>query len=173
MLCDDQVRATLRERGEDPDTLIGFYIDAINDALRDRPKAMTIGLHMCRGNFRGQWLAEGSYEAVAERVFGETAVDHFCLEYDSPRAGDFAPLRFVPADKGVVLGLICSKTPVLEPLDGLRQRLDAASQLVPLERLAVSPQCGFASAVSGNPITADDQKRKLALVVELARKVWA
>lgn len=173
MLCDDPVRTVLRQRGEDPDLLVGFYVRAINEALRDRPKAMTVGLHMCRGKFRGQAPAEGSYEAVAERVFGETAVDHFCLEYDSPRAGDFAPLRFVPAGKGVVLGLICSGSPVLEPLDALRRRVDAASRQVPLERLAVSPQCGFAGAVSGTPLTADDQKRKLALVVELARKVWS
>src|SRR5258706_7051174 len=114
MLCDAKVGTTLRERGEDPGALAGFYINAINSALRDRPKTMTVGLHMCRGNFKAKWLAEGSYEPIAERVFNEVAVDHFCLEYDTPRAGDFAPLRFVPKTKGVVLGLICSKTPVLE-----------------------------------------------------------
>jgi 5-methyltetrahydropteroyltriglutamate--homocysteine methyltransferase len=173
LLCDEQVRTALRQRGEDPDLLVGFYIDAINQALRDRPATMTVGLHMCRGKFRGQASAEGSYEAVAERVFGEVAVDHFCLEYDSPRAGDFAPLRFVAAGKGVVLGLVCSRSPVLEPLDALRRRVDAASRQLPLERLAVSPQCGFAGAPAGTPLTADDQKRKLGLVVELARKVWS
>jgi 5-methyltetrahydropteroyltriglutamate--homocysteine methyltransferase len=172
MLCDPAVADTLRARGEDPDVLIGFYVEAINAAVRDRPKRMTIGLHLCRGNYRGKWLAEGGYEPVAERVFGGAAVDHFCLEYDSVRAGDFAPLRFVPTGKGVVLGLVCSKTPALEPIDQLRQRLDAASRFVPLEHLGVSPQCGFASTVAGNALTEDDQKRKLALVVELARKVW-
>ncbi|MEJ0068587.1 MAG: hypothetical protein WDO24_07515 [Pseudomonadota bacterium] len=155
-----------------PDLLIDFYIGAINAALVGRPKGMTVGLHMCRGNFRGKWLAEGSYEPVAARVFGETAVDQFFLEFDSPRAGDFTPLRFVAPGKGVVLGLICSKTPVLESLDGLRRRIDEAAKYVPLDRLAVSPQCGFASAVTGNPVTEDDQTRKLGLVVELARKVW-
>ncbi len=172
MMCDPQVVAALRQRGEDPDSLIGFYVDTINDAVRGRPKTMTIGVHMCRGNFRGKWLAEGSYEPVAERVFGQLDVDHFLLEYDSPRAGDFAPLRFVPKSKSVVLGLVCSKTSLLEKIDDLRKRVDEAAKQVPLERLAVSPQCGFASAVTGNPITPDDQKKKLALVVELARKVW-
>lgn len=172
MLCDPDVSATLRQRGEDPDVLIGFYVGAINAALRDRPKRMTVALHLCRGNFRGKWLADGGYESIAERLFGEAAVDQFGLEYDSARAGDFAPLRFVPADKAVVLGLISSKVPALEPLDALRGRIDAASRYVPLERLGVSPQCGFASTVAGNALTQDDQKRKLALVIELARKVW-
>jgi 5-methyltetrahydropteroyltriglutamate--homocysteine methyltransferase len=173
MLCDPRVCAELRARGEDPDMLIGFYVGAINDAVRDRPKGMTIGLHMCRGNFRGKWLAEGGYEPVAERVFGEIAVDQLFLEFDSPRAGDFAPLRFVAQGKGVVLGLICSKTPALEPIDALRRRVDEAAKYVPLEYLAVSPQCGFASAVTGNPVTEDDQKRKLSLVIELAGKIWS
>jgi 5-methyltetrahydropteroyltriglutamate--homocysteine methyltransferase len=172
MLCDPSVGTALRQRGEDPEVLIAFYVAALNAAVRGRPKNMTIGVHMCRGNFRGKWLAEGGYEPIAERVLGGLEVDHFLLEFDSPRAGDFAPLRFVPKDKGVVLGLVCSKTPVLEKLDDLRKRLDEAAKYVPLERLAVSPQCGFASAVTGNPVTADDQKKKLALVVELAKKVW-
>ncbi len=172
MMCDPHVCATLRQRGEDPDLLISFYIDAINDAIRGRPKGMLVGLHMCRGNFRGKWLAEGSYEPVAERVFGKCEVDQFLLEFDSPRAGDFAPLRFVPKTKGVVLGLVCSKTSLLEKIDDLRKRVDAAAQHVAIERLAVSPQCGFASAVTGNPITPEDQKKKLGLVVELAHKVW-
>jgi 5-methyltetrahydropteroyltriglutamate--homocysteine methyltransferase len=172
MLCDPQVVAALRQRGEDPDLLTGFYVGALNDAVRDRPKTMTVGIHMCRGNFRGKWLAEGGYEPIAERVLGGLNVDHFLLEFDSPRAGDFKPLRFLPKDKGVVLGLVCSKTPTLEKIDDLRKRLDEAAKLVPLERLAVSPQCGFASAVTGNPVTADDQKKKLGLVAELAKKVW-
>ena len=172
MMCDPNVCAVMRQRGEDPDVLIGFYIGALNDAVRQRPKNMTIGLHMCRGNFRGKWLAEGGYGPIAERVFGEVEVDHFLLEFDTPRAGDFTPLRFVPKTKGVVLGLICSKTSLLEKIDDLRKRVDEAAKQVPLERLAVSPQCGFASAVSGNPITEEVQKKKLALVIELAQKVW-
>jgi 5-methyltetrahydropteroyltriglutamate--homocysteine methyltransferase len=172
MMCDPNVCTALRQRGEDPDTLIDFYINALNEAVRQRPKNMTVGLHMCRGNFRGKWLAEGGYEPVAERVFGQIEVDHFLLEFDTPRAGDFAPLRFVPKTKGVVLGLICSKTSLLEKLDDLRKRVDEAAKQVPVERLAVSPQCGFASAVTGNPIADEVQKKKLALVVELAQKVW-
>ena len=174
MLCDRAVCAALRERGEDPDVLIGYYVDVINAAVRDRPKGVTIGLHVCRGNYRGDGLAEGGgYAPIAERLFGAAAVDQFSLEYDLVRAGDFAPLRAVPAGKGVVLGLVCSRTPALESLDELRRRLDAAARIVPLERLGVSPQCGFARTVAGNALTEDDQKRKLALVVELARKVWS
>jgi len=127
---------------------------------------------MCRGNFKGKWLAEGGYDEVAERVFAEVAVDFFLLEYDTPRAGDFSPLRFLAKGKGAVLGLICSKTPVLEDIDALHRRVDDAARYVPLERLAVGPQCGFASAVSGNPVTIEDEKRKLDLVVRLAQRVW-
>jgi len=172
MMCDPNVCTAMRQRGEDPDTLIGFYVTALNDAIRQRPKGMTIGLHMCRGNFRGKWLAEGGYEPIAERVFAQVEVDHFLLEFDTPRAGGFEPLRFVPKTKGVVLGLVCSKTSLLEKLDDLRKRVDEAAKQVPLERLGVSPQCGFASAVTGNPVTEEVEKQKLALVTELARKVW-
>ena len=172
MLCDPAVRETVRRRGDDPDALVDLYIGAINDAIAVRPPGMALGMHMCRGNFKGKWLAEGGYDVVAERVFSEVAVDFFLLEYDTPRAGDFAPLRFVAKGKGVVLGLVCSKTPVLEDIEALRRRVDAAAAFVPLERLAVSPQCGFASAVSGNPVTIDDEKRKLELVTRLAARVW-
>jgi 5-methyltetrahydropteroyltriglutamate--homocysteine methyltransferase len=129
---------------------------------------------MCRGNLRGAWMAEGGYEPIAERVFNELAVDAFLLEFDSPRAGDFRPLRFVPKGKKVVLGLISTKTPALESKDDLKRRIEQAAKFVPLERLGISPQCGFSSvAGSGQPISADDQKRKLDLVVKLAAEVWA
>jgi 5-methyltetrahydropteroyltriglutamate--homocysteine methyltransferase len=172
MLCDPEVRAVVARRGDDPAALVGLYIAAINAAVAARPAGMTVGLHMCRGNFKGKWLAEGGYDDIAERAFAELDVDLLFLEYDSPRAGDFAPLRFVPASKAVVLGLVCSKTPVLEDADALRRRIDDASRFVPLERLAISPQCGFASAVSGNPLSEADEIRKLELVVEVARSVW-
>ena len=127
---------------------------------------------MCRGNSKGRWLSEGGYESVAERVFAEIDVDSFLLEYDTPRAGDFAPLRFLGPGKAAVLGLVSSKTPGLESIPALCRRIEEAAKIVPLERLAVSPQCGFASTVAGNPVSPDDQRRKLALVVEVARRVW-
>lgn len=172
MLCDPGVRDVVRRRGEDPEALVGLYIESINNAVKHRPADMTVGLHMCRGNFKGKWLAEGGYETVAERAFAELMIDVFFLEYDSPRAGDFAPLRFIPENKGVVLGLVSSKTPLLEAKDKLARRIDDASRVLPLERLALSPQCGFASAVSGNPLTIDDERRKLERIVEVARDVW-
>jgi len=172
MLCDPAVREQLAARGEDPAALVGLYIRAFNDALRDKPAGMTAAMHMCRGNYRGQWLSEGGYESVAERVFAEVDVDRFLLEYDTPRAGDFAPLRFLGPRKAAVLGLVSTKTPKLESVSALSRRIDEAAKVIPLDRLAVSPQCGFASTVAGNPITADDQRRKLTLVVETARRVW-
>jgi 5-methyltetrahydropteroyltriglutamate--homocysteine methyltransferase len=172
MICDPAVREQLAARGEDPAALVGLYIRAFNDALRDKPAGMTAAMHMCRGNYRGQWLSEGGYESVAERVFAEVDVDSFLLEYDTPRAGDFAPLRFLGSRKAAVLGLVSTKTPKLESVSALSRRIDDAAKVVPLERLAVSPQCGFASTVAGNPITADDQRRKLTVVVETARRVW-
>ncbi len=172
MLCDPGVREVVRRRGDDPGTLVDLYINAINAAVKHRPAGMTVGLHMCRGNFKGKWLAEGGYETVAERAFAELMVDVFFLEYDSPRAGDFAPLRFIPENKGVVLGLVSSKTPLLEGKDELVRRIDDANRVMPLERLALSPQCGFASTVSGNPLTIDDERRKLERIVEVAREVW-
>lgn len=173
MLCDPEVRAALQADGEDPDRLVGLYLAAINAALAACPRDMTVALHLCRGNFKGKHLAAGGYEPVAERLFnGLFRVDAFFLEYDTARAGGFAPLRFLPKTAFAVLGLVSSKTPTLEPLDALRRRLNEAAAYAPLERLAVSPQCGFASAVSGNPLTPDDQRAKLALVVELARAVW-
>ena len=127
---------------------------------------------MCRGNFRGRYLAEGGYDSVAERFFARTRANHFLLEFDTPRAGDFAPLRFVPNGKGVVLGLISSKTPVLESIDMLARRADEAAEHIDLDRLAISPQCGFASSAAGNPLTETDERAKLRLVVEAARAIW-
>jgi methionine synthase II (cobalamin-independent) len=172
MLADPAVRDAVRRRGDDPDHLVGVYIEALNQAIAGRVPGMRLGMHMCRGNFKGKWLSEGGYDAIAERVFTEAAVDVLFLEYDTPRAGDFAPLRFVPKEKGVVLGLVSSKTPVLENRGEIRRRVEEAARYVPLERLAISPQCGFASAVSGNPITIEDEKAKLGLLVQTAREIW-
>jgi 5-methyltetrahydropteroyltriglutamate--homocysteine methyltransferase len=172
LLCDAKVRERIAAWGWDPAKLLDTYIRATNQALAGRPEGVTVGMHMCRGNFRGRWIGTGGYDWVAERVFPEVDVDLFLLEYDSERAGDFAPLRFVPAEKAVVLGLISSKTPKLEPMDGLLKRIGAASRYVPMERLAVSPQCGFGTTVGGAPMTEDDEKRKLALVGEVARRAW-
>jgi 5-methyltetrahydropteroyltriglutamate--homocysteine methyltransferase len=127
---------------------------------------------MCRGNFRGRHLADGGYDWVAERFFARAQANHFLLEYDTPRAGDFAPLRFVPKGKGVVLGIISSKTPALESMDSLRRRVDEAAKHIELERLAISPQCGFASSAGGNPLTEADQRAKLRLLVDTARAIW-
>jgi 5-methyltetrahydropteroyltriglutamate--homocysteine methyltransferase len=132
----------------------------------------TLAFHLCRGNNRSRWIAEGGYDAIAERLFGSLPVDTFLLEYDSERAGDFAPLRFVPRDKTVALGLITTKAPTLEAQDDLRRRIEAAARYLPLENLALSPQCGFASVAAGNLLSPDDQRRKLELLVDTARKVW-
>jgi 5-methyltetrahydropteroyltriglutamate--homocysteine methyltransferase len=172
MLCDPSLRASVQAAGQDPDKLLEVYVSAADQAIARRPAGMTVVMHLCRGNYKGQWMAEGGYEPVAERLFNALAVDAFFLEYDSDRAGGFEPLRFMPPDKKVVLGLISTKTPELEQAATLRRRIDEASRYVPLERLCLSPQCGFASSVGGNPLTAEDQRRKLALVVEVAEKVW-
>jgi 5-methyltetrahydropteroyltriglutamate--homocysteine methyltransferase len=168
---DADVQATLRARGDDPDALIDKYINISNLVLADLPD-IRIGMHLCRGNRGGQWHAEGSYEAIAEKLFNRLAVPFFFLEYDSPRAGAFAPLRFVPQDKMTVLGLVSTKMNFLEDKSALKRRLDEASRYVPLERLAVSPQCGFASTEVGNPISPEMQEAKLRLVVELAQETW-
>ncbi|MDP6566576.1 MAG: 5-methyltetrahydropteroyltriglutamate--homocysteine S-methyltransferase [Alphaproteobacteria bacterium] len=172
MLCDPAIRQRMADAGSDPDDLMAMYIEAINDAVGQRPAGMTCGLHLCRGNFKGKYLSEGGYEPVAERMFNDLAVDAFFLEYDTARAGDFSPLRLVPADKRVVLGLVSSKVAELESADDLAGRIDQAAQYIDLDRLSLSPQCGFASAVSGNPITDAVQRAKLTLVVDTARQVW-
>jgi len=171
--CDAHARADVHARGEDPDKLTARYVRLANEVLAACPPGMAKATHMCRGNLKGQWMAEGGYESIAERVFGEMQVDAFLLEFDSARAGGFAPLRFVPAPKKVVLGLVSTKTPQLEPVEALKRRIDEAAKFVPLERLGISPQCGFSSvAGSGQPISFEDQKRKLELVVKVAREVW-
>ena len=148
-------------------------IRLINQALADKPAGMTVCTHMCRGNFRSSWVAEGGYDHVAEALFGELAVDGFFLEYDDARSGGFEPLRFVPkGNKRVVLGLVTSKRPVLETKDELKRRIDEAAKYVPIEQLCLSPQCGFSSTVDGNALTREQQIAKLRLVVDTAREVW-
>ena len=172
MLCDPDIRGRLARDGEDADALIDLYLASINDALADRPANLVVGLHLCRGNHRGKHLASGGYEAIAERLFNELAVDAFFLEYDGERAGGFEPLRFLPEGRRAILGLVSSKSTTLESAADLARRLDEASRHTPLDRLGVSPQCGFASTAGGNPITADIQRRKLGQVVAAARAVW-
>jgi 5-methyltetrahydropteroyltriglutamate--homocysteine methyltransferase len=172
LLCDPRIQTRIREWGWDWRRLLGCYVAVVNRVLRPRPAGMTAGLHLCRGNFRGRFIGSGGYEPVAETLFGEVAADLFLLEYDSARAGDFEPLRFVPRDKRVVLGLVTSKSPVLEDEGALARRIEAASRFVPLERLALSPQCGFGTTVSGAPMSEDEQWRKLELVARVARAVW-
>ena len=163
--------AAMRARGEDPEANISRSI-AAEAAVVHGHEGVTFGIHLCRGNQRSMWHREGTYDAVAERLFNELPHDRFLLEYDSPRAGGFEPLRYVPKGKIVVLGLVSTKVPALESVDDLKRRIDAAARYVPLEQLALSPQCGFASDVVGNLISEDDQKRKLERVVETAHQVW-
>jgi methionine synthase II (cobalamin-independent) len=171
-LNDPAQRAMLTERGDDAEHQHLRYIRQINAALADRPASMRVTTHMCRGNYQSSWAAEGSYDFVAEAVFGELAVDGFFLEYDDARSGGFEPLRFVPPGKLVVLGLVTTKRPELESKDVLKRRIDEAARYVPLDQLCLSPQCGFSSTVEGNRITYDDQVAKLRLIVEVAAEVW-
>ncbi|HEV7478009.1 MAG TPA: 5-methyltetrahydropteroyltriglutamate--homocysteine S-methyltransferase [Burkholderiales bacterium] len=163
--------AAMRARGEDPEATFSRSLAADAAVVAGFP-GVTFGIHLCRGNQRSMWHREGAYDAIAERLFGELPHQRFLLEYDSPRAGSFAPLRFVPRGRTVVLGLVSSKVPELEPLDEIRRRVDEAARLVPLEQLALSPQCGFGSDAVGNLVSEDDQKRKLERVVEAARTIW-
>jgi 5-methyltetrahydropteroyltriglutamate--homocysteine methyltransferase len=171
-LCDEKFRESCRARGDDPVALPHMYARMVNAAVAERPADMTIVMHTCRGNWKSTWLAEGSYDPVAETVFNETNVDGYFLEYDSERAGSFEPLRLVPKGKKIVLGLVSTKTPALEKKDELKRRIDEAARYVPLENLCISPQCGFASSHHGNLLTEDDQWAKLGLVVEVAHEVW-
>jgi 5-methyltetrahydropteroyltriglutamate--homocysteine methyltransferase len=171
-LCDPKMREGARERGDDPDELPRAYAALINQAIDDRPGDLTVCIHLCRGNFRSAWVAEGSYEPVAEVLFNAINVDAYFLEYDDERSGDFAPLRFVPVSKTVVVGLVTSKVGDLESQPDLIQRVNEAARYVPLERLCLSPQCGFSSTVHGNEITEDDQWAKLELIVNTARTIW-
>ncbi len=171
-LCDPDQREMLRKRGEDPDGLTDIYADMINTAIADRPADMAITMHLCRGNFRSSWIASGGYEPVADALFNRIGVDGYFMEYDTERAGGFEPLRFVPPGKIVVLGLVTSKVGQLEDRGAIRRRIDAASKFVPLDQLALSPQCGFASTEEGNVLGEEDQWAKLSMVVEMAREVW-
>jgi 5-methyltetrahydropteroyltriglutamate--homocysteine methyltransferase len=170
-LCDENIRAQVKRDGEDPDRLPAFYASVITGLLKNKPQSMGVTMHTCRGNHASMWMAEGGYDAVAEGIF-QTAVDGFFLEYDTARAGGFEPLRFVPRGKKVVLGLVSTKTPGLEKKDALKKRIDEAAKFVPLEDLCLSPQCGFASSEVGNRLSEDDEKRKLELVVQVAKEVW-
>lgn len=171
-LNDPAQRAMVADRGEDAEHLHVRYIKQLNDALADKPAGLTVTTHMCRGNFRSSWAAEGGYDFVAEALFSELAVDGFFLEYDDERSGSFAPLRFVPKGKMVVLGLVTTKRGDLEDKDTLKRRIDEASRYVPLEQICLSPQCGFSSTVEGNLLTHDQQAAKLRLIAETAEEIW-
>jgi 5-methyltetrahydropteroyltriglutamate--homocysteine methyltransferase len=171
-LNDPRQRRMMAERGDDAEHLHLRYIRQINQALAGRPEGMTITTHMCRGNFRSSWAAEGGYDFVAEALFNELGVDGFFLEYDDARSGGFEPLRFVPKGKMVVLGLVTTKRGELESKDELKRRIEQASKFVPLEQLCLSPQCGFSSTVEGNLLTYDQQVAKLRLIVDTAQDVW-
>lgn len=171
-LCDPKLRAGAKERGDDPDELPRAYAALINQALANRPADLTVCTHLCRGNFRSAWVAEGGYEPVADVLFNELNVDAYFLEYDDERSGDFAPLRFVPSNKTVVLGLVTTKVGELEAQDDLIRRVNEAAQYMPLENMCLSPQCGFSSTVHGNEVSEAQQWAKLELVVNTARKIW-
>jgi len=171
-LNDPRQREMLAARGDDAEHQHEHYIRRMNKALAGRPAGMSVTTHMCRGNFQSSWVAEGSYEFVAEVLFNELDVDGFFMEFDDARSGGFEPLRFVPAGKQVVLGLVTTKTGELETKDDLKRRIEEAGKFVPLEQLCLSPQCGFSSTVDGNALTQDQQWKKLELVVETAQEVW-
>ncbi len=171
--CDANAREDVKARGESPDELTERYAKLVNECIATKPADMTVAIHLCRGNLKGAWMAEGGYEPIADALFNRVNVGIYCLEYDTSRAGDFSPLRFVPKDKRVILGLVSTKTPVLEQKDFLKKQIDAATKYVPLDRLGISPQCGFSSGGgSGQALTQDDTRRKLELVMEVARDVW-
>ena len=173
VMCDPHNMEVVRRRGDDPDKLIASYLRAINESLRDRPANMTVGVHLCRGNF-AQGMASGGYEPIAERMFNQLEVDGFFLEYDTPRAGDFAPLRHLPKPKKAILGMVSTKVPELESKDALKRRLDEAAKFIDLDRVGLSPQCGFASIPqrAGLGFPMEITERKLALIVEVADEVW-
>jgi 5-methyltetrahydropteroyltriglutamate--homocysteine methyltransferase len=172
-LCDPNIRAQKSKEGLDPDYLIDRYARMMHDSIADRPADMLIGMHMCRGNFKSTWIAEGAYDPAADAIFNKSGADLFFMEYDTDRAGGLEPLRLLPKGKQRVYpGFITTKTAQLEPLDDLKRKLEAASKYADLDQLGIAPQCGFASTEEGNEITMDDQKRKLELVVETAEAVW-
>jgi methionine synthase II (cobalamin-independent) len=171
-LCDESMREQGRQRGDDPDAQLALSVKMVQGVLRDQPRDLTVCTHLCRGNFRSSWRAQGGYEKVAETIFTQLPYDGFFLEFDDARSGDFSPLRHVPKGVRVVLGLVTSKSGTLERKDDLKRRLDEAAKYVPLEQLCLSPQCGFSSTVEGNAVGVEQQRAKLALCVELAHEVW-
>lgn len=171
--CDDKARHDVIARGEDPDELTRTYAALINAAIAQKPASMTVGMHLCRGNLKGAWMAEGGYDPIADVLFNRVNVDGYFLEYDTDRAGDFQPLRFVPKGKTVILGLVSTKTPALESKDELKRRIEEAAKFCPIDQLGLSPQCGFSSGGgSGQVVDETATKRKLELIVEVAREVW-
>ena len=171
--CDAHARTDVAARGENPDELTARYAKLINDALVNKPAGMAVAIHLCRGNLKGAWMAEGGYDPIADVLFNQVGVGTYCLEYDSVRAGDFSPLRLVPKGKRLILGLVSTKTPVLESKDTLKRRIDDAARFLPIEQLGISPQCGFSSVGGGGQvITQDDTRRKLELIMEVATDVW-
>lgn len=171
-LCDERMREAARQRGDDPNELPHRYAGFINKVVAHKPAGMTLAMHLCRGNFKSTHAAAGNYEPVAEALLSEMKLDAFFLEYDDDRSGDFRPLRYLSKGKVVVLGLVTTKFGQLESKDDLKRRIDEAAKYAPLEQMCLSPQCGFSSTVHGNNIAVEDQRRKLALVVETAREVW-
>jgi 5-methyltetrahydropteroyltriglutamate--homocysteine methyltransferase len=171
-LCDPKMREGVKKIGADPDELPLLYANLINECIKDRPADMVVCTHLCRGNFRSSWVAEGGYDPVAEVLFNALKVDGYFLEFDTPRAGNFAPLHYLPKGKKLILGLVTTKTGALENPDDLQRRIDEASRYVPLDQLGISPQCGFSSTVLGNKLTIRDQIAKLELVVRVAKDVW-
>ena len=171
-LCDPEQREMLRARGDDPEHQPEIYAGMVREALKDKPADLTITMHLCRGNFRSTFIASGGYEPIAELLFNTMPVDGYFMEWDNDRSGGFEPLRFLPKGKHVVLGLVTSKTGVLESKDDLKRRIDEASKFVSLDQLCLSPQCGFASTEEGNTLAEDEQWAKLAMIVEVAKEVW-
>jgi methionine synthase II (cobalamin-independent) len=171
-LCDPELRRQVSNIGEDPETLPKTYAKLLNDCIAGKPADMTVCMHLCRGNFAGAWVADGGYDAIADMLFNQINVDGYFLEYDSPRAGSFEPLRFLPKGKVAVLGIVTTKSDKLENKDELKRRIEEASRHAPLEQLALSPQCGFESGIGGKTMTLEREIEKLGLVVETAREVW-
>jgi 5-methyltetrahydropteroyltriglutamate--homocysteine methyltransferase len=171
-LCDPKMREAAKQRGLDPDHLPRDYAKLINEAIRDKPANMTICTHLCRGNFKSAWVAEGGYEPVAEVLFNELNVDGYFLEYDDERSGDFRPLRFLPKNKTMVLGLVTTKLGELESKDSIKRRIDEAAKYAPIEQFCLSPQCGFSSTVHGNEIMREQQAAKMRMIVEISKEVW-
>jgi 5-methyltetrahydropteroyltriglutamate--homocysteine methyltransferase len=171
VICDPRNRAIVQSRGEDPDRVIDAYINVINDSIRDRPKDMAIAVHMCRGNM-GHGMASGGYDAIAERLFQRLDVDGYFLEYDTERAGDFKPLRFIPKGKRVAIGIVSTKNPELENADALKRRIDEAGKSIDLAQLCLCPQCGFSSNAGTGTFSLDTVERKLSHIANVARQVW-